>query len=148
MPLEKLDQFSPAEGRLARGTAGNEGLGAVRIEGLAKSLLMHSRASTSTSFFGQQKTFPFTPSGGGLPLYRTTRTTVFQSAVKQLKKKYSQKVREQRSRRRISRSYSRHRDPSRFQLQQTFRSSLVWIVVLLLGLVLLLRYTGWFARRT
>ena len=59
----------------------------VRIEGLAKSLLMHSRASTPTSFFGQQKTFPFTPSGGGLPLYRTTRTTVFQSAVKQLKKK-------------------------------------------------------------
>ena len=130
------------------GLPGNEGLGVVRIASRAKSLLMHSRASTPTSFFGQQKTFPCTPSGGGLPLYRTTRTTVFQSAVKQLKKKYSQKVREQRPRRRISRSYSRHRAPSRFQLQQTFRSSLVWIVVLLLGLVLLLRYTGWFARRT
>ena len=57
---------------------------------------MHSRASPSTNFILGQK-FPFTTSGGGgLPLHRTghsrTTATVFQSAVRQLKNKYSRKV--------------------------------------------------------
>ncbi|QDZ17600.1 hypothetical protein HOP50_01g01090 [Chloropicon primus] len=56
---------------------------------------MHSRGTTPTNYLNLgQKTFPFTPSGGGLPLYRTNRASVFQSAVKQLKNKYSQKLRQ------------------------------------------------------
>ncbi|WZN61277.1 hypothetical protein HKI87_04g28120 [Chloropicon roscoffensis] len=81
---------------------------------------MHSRGSTPTSFIGHTKTFPFAGSGGGLPLYRTNRATVFQSAVKQLKNKYSLK----------------------------FQKKLLLVVLALLALVILVRSRSWYARST